>query len=163
MRRVIPKLPSRRETRNMLAFMAGETTMEAPAKRARAAPKRQPEAAIGEANRAWASLRGGVLRKNPRGTAGYMPPGMPVGLTYPLILDEIGYVSLVITPQMVGRRVAVFMAIEDKTKTGVASDEQKDAIKDLLAAGAIAGVSRSVEDSEAILARWESSMRGDER
>ncbi len=146
----------------MLAFMAGETQMEA-APPKRATPKRQPEAAIGEANREWASMRGGVLRKNPRGTAGYMPPGMPVGLTYPLILDEIGYVSMVISPQMVGRRVAILMAIEDKTKTGVVSDEQKDAIKDLAAAGAIAGVSRSVEDSEAILARWEQAMTADER
>ncbi len=146
--------PSKRAIRNVHAFWAGETEMRAPKAKPRATPKRQPEAAIGEANREWASLKGGVLRKNPRGLAGYLPPGMPVGLAFPLILDEIGYLPVVITPDMIGRKVAVLLVVEDKTKTGVVEDHQQEAIDVLREAGAIVGVSRSVEDSERLLAEW---------
>lgn len=154
MRRKPPPRVSQRATRNWLEFASGGVVMEAPKAKPRTTPKRQPEAAIGEANREWASLKGGVLRKNPRGLAGYLPPGMPVGLAFPLILDEIGYLPVTVTTEMVGRRFAVLMVIEDKTKTGVVEEHQQEAIDVLREAGAIVGVSRSVEDSERLLAEW---------
>lgn len=139
----------------MAALVNGTTPVfeAAPAKR-RATPKRQPESAIGEGNREWATTRGGVLRKNPRGLAGYLPPGMPVGLKFPLILDEIGYLPIVIQPHMVGLTVAVLLVIEDKTKRGVVEDHQQQAIDVLRDAGAIAGVARSIDDCEEIYQRW---------
>lgn len=167
MRRYRPKAPSQRETRNQCAawgYMAGDggatPVMEAPKARTRSTPKRQPEAAIGTANREWATTRGGLLRKNPRGLAGYLPPGMPVGLAFPLILDEVGYMPVVITQGMVGLKVAVLMSIEDKTARGVVAEHQQAAIDALRDAGAIAGVARSIEDCEEILLRWRVRARG---
>lgn len=66
--------------------------------------------------------------------------------------DLIGWRSLVITPEMVGRRVAVFVAIEVKKPGGRLSKEQRHFLESAWKAGAIAGVARSEAEAEHIAA-----------
>jgi hypothetical protein len=65
--------------------------------------------------------------------------------------DLIGWTTIEITPEMVGRRIAVFTAIEVKSATGRASDKQKKFIKRIHDCGGIAGVARSLDDAESIV------------
>ena len=60
--------------------------------------------------------------------------------------DLIGFTSIEITPEMVGRKVAVFTAGELKTGSDKPSDEQKAFIKTVNKSGGIAGEIRSVND-----------------
>lgn len=66
--------------------------------------------------------------------------------------DLIGWHSIVVTPDMVGRRVAVFTALEVKTEKGRASDEQLNFIEQVKRAGGIAGVVRSEGEALDLLA-----------
>jgi hypothetical protein len=61
--------------------------------------------------------------------------------------DLIGWTTITITSEMVGRRIAVFTAIEVKSATGRASDKQKKFIKRIHDCGGIAGVARSLDDA----------------
>lgn len=65
--------------------------------------------------------------------------------------DTIGWYSKVITPDMVGQRVAIFTAVEIKTDIGIPSDEQLNFIERVRQAGGIAGVVRTVKDAIALL------------
>ena len=68
--------------------------------------------------------------------------------------DLIGWHSLVVTPEMVGRRVAVFTSIEVKTPTGSRSPEQRRWLSQVEAAGGISGVARSPADALALVSGW---------
>jgi hypothetical protein len=57
--------------------------------------------------------------------------------------DGIGWDSIVITPEMVGCRVAVIVSAETKSKDGRLSDEQKNWRDRILADGGIAVVCKS--------------------
>jgi hypothetical protein len=61
--------------------------------------------------------------------------------------DLIGWRTLVITPEMVGQRVAVFTSLEIKTPTGRIRPEQQAWLACVQGAGGIAGVARSVGDA----------------
>ncbi len=61
--------------------------------------------------------------------------------------DLIGWTTIQITPEMVGRSVAVFTAIEVKSATGRASKKQKNFIKRIHDCGGIAGIARSLDDA----------------
>ena len=61
--------------------------------------------------------------------------------------DLIGWRTVVITPEMVGQRVAVFTSIEVKTPTGRLTPQQRHWLSAVMAAGGIAGVARSVADA----------------
>ena len=74
--------------------------------------------------------------------------------------DLIGWRTLTITPDMVGQQVAVFTSIEVKTPTGRVQPEQKQWLEAVQAAGGIAGIARSVEDAEALLAAQPDGMPG---
>ena len=65
--------------------------------------------------------------------------------------DLIGWRSVVITPEMVGQRVAVFTSLEVKTTTGRLTPAQQAWLGTVHTAGGIAGVARSVRDAEEIL------------
>ena len=65
--------------------------------------------------------------------------------------DLIGWRTMVITPEMVGQRVAVFTSLEIKTPTGRIRPEQKAWLACVQSAGGIAGVARSVADAQLIL------------
>jgi hypothetical protein len=61
--------------------------------------------------------------------------------------DLIGWRTIVVTPDMVGRRIAVFASIEVKTPTGRLRPEQQAWLGVVRGAGGIAGVARSVGDA----------------
>jgi hypothetical protein len=66
--------------------------------------------------------------------------------------DLIGWKSIVITPEMIGRRVAVFLSIENKAETGgKISEDQNRWIRVVRHFGGIAGVARSVEEARKIV------------
>lgn len=68
--------------------------------------------------------------------------GLPAGFS-----DLFGLVSVEITPEMVGQRVAIFTALECKTAKGKASERQASFLQVVNDNGGRAGVVRSVEDA----------------
>lgn len=62
---------------------------------------------------------------------------------FPGSSDLIGWKSVEITPEMVGRKVAVFTAVEVKTPKGRLSAAQKNFIDVVREHGGIAGVART--------------------
>ena len=65
--------------------------------------------------------------------------------------DLIGWRTVLVTPDMVGTRLAIFTSIEVKTPTGRVKPEQQQWLDAVQAAGGIAGVARSVSDAERLL------------
>lgn len=61
--------------------------------------------------------------------------------------DIVGWTSRVITPDMVGTRVAIFTVIEVKTETGSMREGQQPFIDAVNGAGGIAGVVRTPEQA----------------
>ena len=86
---------------------------------------------------------GDVLVRNARPLIAGLCPGSS---------DLIGWRSVEITPEMVGKRIAVFAALEVKDR-GKLTTEQANFLRVLADAGGIAGEVRSVEDAEAVLRR----------
>lgn len=82
-----------------------------------------------------------LVLKNPR----------PFKAGVPGMSDTAGFVTQVVTPEMVGQKIARFVAVEDKQGTGRPSDEQKAYIRMVRAAGGYAGISRSEDDTAAII------------
>lgn len=69
--------------------------------------------------------------------------------------DLIGFYELVIKPEHVGRKVAIFTAIECKNgRAGKRSTEQMDFIARIELAGGIAGFAHSEQDALNIVERW---------
>lgn len=60
--------------------------------------------------------------------------------------DLIGWKTQIITSDMVGKKIAIFTAVEVKTQTGKASSEQEIFISNVNNAGGIAKVMRSPDD-----------------
>lgn len=71
--------------------------------------------------------------------------------------DTIGWSSVDITPEWVGRRVAVFTAIEVKGDGGRVSEDQERFIQNVRLAGGIAGVAYSAEEAQEIVDSYRSS------
>lgn len=65
--------------------------------------------------------------------------------------DLIGWRTLTVTTDMVGSKLAVFVALEGKAKTGATTAEQKAFIAAVKDAGGIAGVFRSVDEAAQLL------------
>ncbi len=94
----------------------------------------------------WVKLANGdVLIKNPR----YIKFGLCEGSS-----DTIGWHSVVITPEMVGMLIAIFVALECKSGKGRATAEQNRFIAAVVAAGGIGAVVRSAEEAERALEKW---------
>lgn len=64
--------------------------------------------------------------------------------------DLIGWRTVTITPEHVGRQLAVFVAIEVKDR-GRATPEQQAFLDAVVTLGGLAGIARSVDDARAIL------------
>jgi hypothetical protein len=145
------KRTSQRANRVQTAFYAG-----VPADAKDLAPTRrgpQPEGSVNKEIAAWRNTKPGlVLERNKRRLA------TPVGYHSPIMLgwlvdgssDWVGYRSVVITPDMVGKKLAQFVAIEAKSKDGVLKDEQEKFLNALKDAGGCCGVARSFEEAEAL-------------
>lgn len=73
------------------------------------------------------------------------------GLEVPGSADLIGWHTITVTPEMVGKKVAVFLAPEVKRVGSYASKDQKHFIKNVNDAGGIAGVVRSGEDMQNLI------------
>lgn len=73
--------------------------------------------------------------------------------------DLPGWTTITITPDMVGRDVAVFTSIETKkSKGGTTSKEQKNWKNQVQSAGGIAGVAASPEEALQIVADWKATL-----
>lgn len=92
-----------------------------------------------------------VAMRNNRGMFRTMDGGRIVqaGLDVKGSSDLIGYRSIEITPDMVGRRIAQFVAVEVKTPTGRIHKEQRYFIEAVEHAGGYALVARSPDDIHA--------------
>lgn len=128
-------------------------TKEVPPERKRRVSDNPGEAAV---NRAIAMVVGGhqfvKLYRNNRGVAfqgehtvryGVGPNGYP---------DWVGYRTLTVTPDMVGKNFAQFLAIEAKQPKRKADDHQQKVIDTIVADGGVAGVATSADEARAI---WE--------
>lgn len=69
------------------------------------------------------------------------------GVASPGGSDLIGYRSITITPDMVGRTVAIFTAIEIKTATGRATPAQRHFIDHIRCAGGISAIVRTAQEA----------------
>ena len=67
--------------------------------------------------------------------------------------DLIGFRTVTITPDMVGKQIAVFTSIEVKTPKGRLSKEQSNWLALIKRSGGIAGVARSIQDANEILGK----------
>lgn len=65
--------------------------------------------------------------------------------------DLIGWRTITITPDMVGRQVAVFTSIEVKTDRGRVRPEQHAWLNTVQCSGGIAGIARSIADATQII------------
>jgi hypothetical protein len=65
--------------------------------------------------------------------------------------DLIGLRALEITPELVGQRIAQFIALEVKTAQGVLSPEQRAFLRLVQQLGGVAAICRSVEEAEQLL------------
>lgn len=65
--------------------------------------------------------------------------------------DLVGWVEVVITPDMVGKTIAQFLSGEVKTLRGRVEPEQVNWRDRVLAAGGRAGILRSVDDAVALV------------
>jgi len=78
--------------------------------------------------------------------------GIPIrfGVGGPGGSDLIGYLSMTVTQTMVGKKIAVFMALEVK-ENAPATPEQINFIQRARVAGAIAGIVHSPEEAVALI------------
>ena len=65
--------------------------------------------------------------------------------------DLIGLRSLEITPEMVGKRLAQFVALEVKTESGTVSTEQRAFLRLVQQLGGLGAVCRSIAQAQAVL------------
>lgn len=100
---------------------------------------------------------GSVLIKAARSVAlGYaLPTGDPVNGQS----DLGGWTTVTVTPAMVGKKIAVFTAIETKrSKGGKASSDQLNFVTQVAEQGGIAGVANSLEAARKIIEQWASKI-----
>jgi hypothetical protein len=68
--------------------------------------------------------------------------------------DLIGWHSVTITPDMVGKRVAVFLSVETKAARGEPAENQENWARAVQEGGGIAGFAKDAEQAAALLAKW---------
>ena len=69
------------------------------------------------------------------------------GVANPGGSDLIGFRSVLVTPDMVGSRMAVFVAVECKAPNGRATPEQRNFLEQVAQAGGIAILAHSAEEA----------------
>lgn len=122
----------------------------------RKTPRKQAESKVNDAIIKAGRVYGAKLYRNRRGMLPLPNGGMlPFGLGPAGFPDEIGYMPVRITADMVGKTVAVFCGIEAKTEDGVLAGHQKSVLDELRRDGCVAGVATSADDVLAIIKDWE--------
>lgn len=112
--------------------------------------------------RAWLSSLGprgctktpqGMLIKQPRSIAlGFSTTS---GESVTGTLDLNGYITVEITPEMVGSKIAVYSVFDAKrSEGGKRTQEQQETIDRVNAAGGIAGFANSPEEAELVVKQW---------
>jgi len=76
------------------------------------------------------------------------------GVASPGGSDLVGWHSITITPDFVGRRVAIFTAIECKSQNGRLTKEQANFLAQVEHAGGIAIECRDVDESVGAINQW---------
>jgi hypothetical protein len=71
------------------------------------------------------------------------------GLANPGGSDLIGWTSRTVTPDMVGKKIAIFTAVEVKTATGRTSEAQRNFLQAVETAGGIAVIAHNEADLSA--------------
>lgn len=61
--------------------------------------------------------------------------------------DLVGWQSVIVTEEMIGKRVAIFLSVEVKTKAGQVSKAQEAWLRTVREHGGIAAVARSVAEA----------------
>lgn len=94
------------------------------------------------------SKAGSILFRNNQGVAKY-PDGSSVkyGICNPGGSDLIGFTPVTVTQAMVGKKVAIFTAVEVKTDSGRATDHQINFINVVRKHGGRAGIARSEQEA----------------
>lgn len=87
--------------------------------------------------------------------------GRVVKVGFPGMPDVIGWHSVIITEDMVGRIIAVFVGVEIKTDTNDVSDAQAHILARLEKDGALCGVARCEADLERIMRKLEGKNLSD--
>ena len=65
--------------------------------------------------------------------------------------DLIGFKTVKITPEMIGKEIAQFVSIEIKTERGKLTEVQENWLQKVKSSGGIVGVARTVKDALQIL------------
>lgn len=65
--------------------------------------------------------------------------------------DLVGWTERTVTPEMVGKKVAIFTAVEVKTDAGRVTAQQMNFISRVRQAGGIAGIARSPEEARNLI------------
>lgn len=76
------------------------------------------------------------------------------GLCNPGGSDLIGWTTIPITPDMLGKRIAVFTAIEVKTPKGKPTKEQQSFLSAVTQAGGIAGIATSEAEAVTLIQKF---------
>jgi hypothetical protein len=69
--------------------------------------------------------------------------------------DLVGWRTVTVTPDMVGKQIAMFVSMEIKTSTGRLSPPQRHWLQAVRADGGIAGVVRSEADAAALVSDFD--------
>jgi hypothetical protein len=87
-------------------------------------------------------LRGTVLLGDARPVRFGLAPGSG---------DLIGWQTVTVTPEMVGKPVALFLSAEVKTDKGRATDQQNHFMRVVNEAGGVAGIVKSEAEAQALI------------
>jgi hypothetical protein len=154
MRRRVPSAPSKRAIAMHLAALAGDFAEVAELKSQQRKPRakqKAPEREVLKAIQEYTRLTGVTAFRNNTGQYEAAPGrwvryGLCVGSS-----DLIGYRTLTIGPEHIGRRIAQFVAIECKAPGKNATPEQQEFIFKVRLAGGVAGVARGIDDVQEML------------
>ena len=61
--------------------------------------------------------------------------------------DLVGFKTIKITPEMIGKEIAQFVSIEIKTERGKLTEVQENWLQKVKSSGGIVGVARSIQDA----------------
>lgn len=92
-----------------------------------------------------------IFRNNCGGFKDQTGRWVTFGVANPGGSDLIGWTPVTITPDMVGKKIAVFTAIEVKSASGKIRPEQTNFIDRVKIDGGMAGVARSTDDALQII------------
>ena len=109
---------------------------------------------------AWASPKSFTLKAGQtyRAKGGERVLMTPYPISFGLVNgsgDGIGWRTITVTPEMVGRDIAQFLSVETKTAKGPVQDEQETWQTNVNKAGGLAIIARSPEEAEQLIRQIE--------